>query len=96
MINDSVELNAELIKQYEGLRLFAVDKQTTRRQQGYMWFVCKGMTSWLIEKFANEKAYAHPVRMEKNDLLPPHQPLIMQTITDILLKKINGRNQWSR
>lgn len=91
MIKDSIELNDELIKQYEGLRLFAVSKQPTQCQQGYMWFVCKGMMSWLVEKSATEKADA-PLQVEKNDLQPLLYPQIMQTIADILLKKIKVRN----
>lgn len=95
MINDSIEFNTELSEQYEDLRLFAIDKQTIQAQQGYMWFVCKGMLSWLVEKSTN-KVDVQPIQMKGKDLQLLHQPQIMQTIADILLKKIKVRNQWSR
>ncbi len=94
MINE-IKFSDEIIKQYENLRLFAIDKQPIQYHWDYMYIVHKGMMSWLIEKTVNKKENNHSIQMnQRNDLHFQYSSQIMGTIVDILIKKIRTRNKW--
>ena len=91
MTYDFIEFKDIFIKQYESLRLVATNKQVAQHQQSYIFFVSKGMVSWLIEESDDKKITKQSLQMEKNDFQLSHQPQLMGTIIGILLKKHKGQ-----
>lgn len=94
-MTENLSKTADLIKQYESLRL-SKDQKTTQYEQEYFCLVYKGMISWMIEINANMLQKQKPIiekfpKMNLEDSFHPKQSQISQTITDILLNKIKGR-----
>jgi hypothetical protein len=83
--------NEELIKEYENLRLFAIDRKEF--QQGYNWLVHKGMVLWMSNKTADimRGQTANLSFFEDNQFKKAQNSEIKKTIVDIILKKIRGK-----
>jgi hypothetical protein len=84
---------ALVIERYESLRLFALDRQQKHWKRDHTQFIRKGMSSWIAEETI--KTPVEPKTNpgfsnanQKNDFQSDCEPQIMQTIADILFKKI--------
>lgn len=91
---------ALIIERYESLRVLALDRQQKHIhwQNDHTRFIHTGMSSWIAEE--TTKAPVEPkvdvafVNFDqKNDFQPDCEPQLMQTIADILLKKIKENNK---
>ena len=88
-------MNTIFVERYESLRLFALGRQemAIQHQNDYLLFIRKGMNAWIADKAikAPDAPTAEVVFEEiaqKNAFQTNCEPQIMQTIADILFKKI--------
>ena len=91
-MKSTIDNETLIIERYESLRLFALDRQQKHWKSDHAQFIRKGMSSWIVEETIKTPVEAKTdvgfANTNKNDCQSDCGPQIMQTIADILFKKI--------